>query len=52
MRRIDPALGVGAIQGIEGLQADWALERRFTPERDDLWRTRQRDRWEAAVRKA
>ncbi len=46
------ALGVGSIQHLDEVRQRWALERRFTPQRDDEWRTSQRTRWETAVQKA
>jgi len=46
------ALGVGAIEELEALQEDWALERRFMPQQDGSWRADQRARWNAAVSKA
>ena len=45
------ALGVGSIQHLDEVRQRWALERRFTPQRDDEWRTSQRTRWETAVQK-
>ena len=39
----------GVYPDMQGFSASWALEQRFTPERDDTWRAAKYDGWKDAV---
>jgi len=42
-------LGVGLFENLDDLVAQWRLERRFEPQRDEGWRNERRAVWDRAV---